>query len=127
MENIQGEELIFTSTKGRDVAADFTGGQVSSDGGLLLAREVDRRLGLVRDIARRLSDPRESGKVVHENETMLRQSVMAMIAGWEDLNDAATLRTDPVHQWPRAATVRWRVRRRCAGLKTGRTGRRRGR
>lgn len=78
--------------------ADFTGGQVSSDGGLLLAREVDRKLGLIRGVASRLSDERQSGKVVHEAETMLRQRVMGLIGGWEDLNDAQTLRHDPVHQ-----------------------------
>jgi hypothetical protein len=65
---------------------------------LLLVREVDRKLALIRRVARRLSDERQGGKVVHANETMLRQRVMGLIAGWEDLNDAQTLRTDPVHQ-----------------------------
>lgn len=94
----ESEQLSFSSIKGRQIGVDFEGGQVSSDGGLVLVREVDRKLGLVAEVARRLRDPREGGKVVHENETMLRQRVMGMIAGWEDLNDAATLRTDPVHQ-----------------------------
>ena len=98
MRKIQGKRLSFSSTKGRQVEADFTGGQVSSDGGLLLAREVDRKLDLIGRLARRLSDERQGGKVVHANETMLRQRVMGLIAGWEDLNDAQTLRTDPVHQ-----------------------------
>lgn len=98
MKKIQGKRWVFSSTKGRQVEADFTGGQVSSDGGLLLAREVDRKLGLIGRVARRLSDERQSGKVVHEAETMLRQRVMGLIAGWEDLNDAQTLRHDPVHQ-----------------------------
>ncbi len=98
MRKIQGKRLSFSSTKGRQVEADFTGGQVSSDGGLLLAREVDRKLDLIRRVAGRLSDERQGGKVVHANETMLRQRVMGLIAGWEDLNDAQTLRTDPVHQ-----------------------------
>src|SRR5579862_1195570 len=94
----ESEQLTFTSIKGRQVGAAFTGGQVSSDGGLLLMREVDRKLGLVAEIARRLTDARAGGKVRHQHETMLRQRVMALVAGWEDLNDAATLRTDPVHQ-----------------------------
>jgi len=98
MKKTQGKRLVFSSTKGRQVEADFTGGQVSSDGGLLLAREVDRKLGLIRGVASRLSDERQSGKVVHEAETMLRQRVMGLIGGWEDLNDAQTLRHDPVHQ-----------------------------
>jgi len=78
MEKSESEQLTFTSIKGREVRADFGGGEVSSDGGLLLMREVDRKLGLVAAIAARLGEPRESGKVQHENETMLRQRVMAL-------------------------------------------------
>ncbi len=98
MTKTEAGQLKFTSIKSCQVRADFNGGQLSSDGGLLLVREVDRKLGLVDAIADRLSDPRECGKVVHETRTMLRQRVMAMIAGWQDLNDAAVLRTDGVHQ-----------------------------
>lgn len=98
MQNIEDKGLGFTSIKGRKVEADFTGGHVSSDGGLLLAREVDRKLALIGRVAARLSDHRQSGKVRHENETMLRQRVMGLIAGWEDLNDAHELRHDIVHQ-----------------------------
>jgi hypothetical protein len=94
----QDEKLTFSSSIGRQVEADFTGGQVSSDGGLLLARQVDRKMELMRRVARRLEDERQSGKVVHGAEAMIRQRVMALIAGWEDLNDAQTLRHDPVHQ-----------------------------
>ena len=98
MGKAQEKKLAFTSAKGRLVEADFGGGQVSSDGGLLLAREVDRKLALIRGVARRLEEHRQRGKVVHGAETMIRQRVMALIAGWEDLNDAETLRHDPVHQ-----------------------------
>jgi len=61
-------------------------------------READHITGLVRSIARRLEDGRQEGKVQHEVETMLRQRAMGLVAGWEDLNDAAHLRADPVHQ-----------------------------
>ncbi len=71
---------------------------MSSDGGLLLVREADRRLGLIRSIARRLDDGRQEGKVRHSMATMLRQRVMGLCAGWEDLNDAEQLRDDTVHQ-----------------------------
>jgi len=90
--------IKFTRSKGRRVKADFTGGQISSDGGLLALREVDRRLGLCRAAARGLCDGRQAGKVEHRAEAMLRQRVYALAAGWEDLNDADTLRSDPVHQ-----------------------------
>ena len=79
------------------MSTDFAGGQVSSDGGRFLVREVDRRLGLIEAVAWRLTDPRTSGKVEHAVTTMLRQRVTGLVAGWEDLNDATSLRTDPVH------------------------------
>jgi hypothetical protein len=61
-------------------------------------REVDRRLGLIKSVASRISDKRQKGKVRHEVATLLRQRVMALCAGWEDLNDAEELMHDPVHQ-----------------------------
>jgi hypothetical protein len=92
------KKIGFSSAKGRKVEAAFDGGSVSTDGGLLLMREVDRKLGLIGRVSSELSDGRERGKVRHACETMLRQRVMSLIAGWEDLNDAQTLRHDPVHQ-----------------------------
>jgi hypothetical protein len=92
------KKICFTSSKRRKVEGRFDGGEVSSDGGLLLMREADRRLGLIKAVAGRLSDKRQQGKVRHEAATLLRQRVMALSAGWEDLNDAEELGQDPVHQ-----------------------------
>tara|TARA_R110002094_G_C4900805_1_gene210278 strand:- start:159 stop:1418 length:1260 start_codon:yes stop_codon:yes gene_type:complete len=80
------------------VEADFQGGEVSSDGGLLLLREVDRRMGLTRRASAVLADERQPGKVSHDATTLLRQRVFALGAGWEDLNDAPQLRCDSIHQ-----------------------------
>lgn len=85
-------------------------------------------MALIEAVARRVADPREGDKVVHESETTLRQRVIALVAGWEDLNDTANLRTDPVHEVAMERRTRpWRVRRHCAGSRTGRIGRRHGR
>ena len=78
--------------------ADFQGGEVSSDGGLLLLREVDRRLGLNQRVSAVLADNRQSGKVAHDAVTLFRQRIFALGAGWEDLNDAQNLRFDSIHQ-----------------------------
>ncbi len=66
---------------------DFKGGEVTSDAGLLLIREVDRQLGLTERAARQLVDKRQKGKVRHEVLGMLRQRVYGLVAGYEDLND----------------------------------------
>ena len=90
--------MTFSSCRRRRVRADFTGGSVSSHGGALLLREVDRRLGLTERVARRLGERRQRGKVRHEVVTMVRQRVHAVALGYEDLNDHDALREDPVVQ-----------------------------
>ena len=88
----------FSRVKGRRVQADFDGGDISTDGGLLLVEQVDRKLGLTSKVAKRLEDNRQAGKVRHESEAMLRQRVYGLSAGWEDLNDSAQLRDDSMHR-----------------------------
>src|SRR5580704_17530581 len=92
------KKIRFTSSKRRSGEGRFDGGEVSSDGGLILMREADRRLGLIKSVAARMGDKRQRGKVRHEAARLLRQRVMALCAGWEDLNDAEELAQDPVHQ-----------------------------
>jgi hypothetical protein len=92
------KELRFTSNKARRVIARFDAGDVSSDGGLLLVREADRRLGLTRAAADCLSDKRQSGKVRHSARKLLGQRVYGLVAGYEDLNDFEQLKTDPLWQ-----------------------------
>lgn len=88
----------FSRVNGRKIEVDFAGGEISSDGGLLLVKQVDRKLGLIEQVAERLDDERQVGKVRHESESMLRQRVYGLCAGWEDLNDSAQLRHDSIHQ-----------------------------
>jgi len=82
----------------RRVEADFNGGRLVSDGGLLLLREIDRRIGLTTALADCLSDPRDPSKIEHEQRTMLAQRLCAIAAGYEDGNDHLTLRHDPTLQ-----------------------------
>jgi len=84
--------------KGRKIEVAFDGGDVSSDGGALLLREVDRRLRLTADLARRLPDQRQRGRVVHDLAGMIRQRVFGLALGYEDLNDHDQLRRDPCFQ-----------------------------
>ena len=116
-------KLQLTRVKGRRVRVDFKGGEVTSDAGLLLIREVDRQLGLTERAARQLVDKRQKGKVRHEVLGMLRQRVYGLVAGYEDLNDFDTLRHDPLcANGNGGALKRWPARRLCVVLKTGRIG-----
>lgn len=81
-------------SKKRVVEVDFSGGNVTSEGGVVLLRETDRRLSLVERVARRLPDPRQRGSIEHTTLRMLRQRVYGIAAGYEDLNDHNDLRQD---------------------------------
>ena len=85
----------FPSCKRRKVEAHFGGGAVSSDGGVLLLRQADRRLGLTARVAAALGDERRAASCAHHVLGLLRQRVYALVLGYEDLNDHATLRADP--------------------------------
>jgi hypothetical protein len=78
------------------VEADFSGGHLSSDGGVLLLREMDRHLGLCDKLARCFSDTRNQSFVEHTLPVMIRQRVLGLALGYEDLNDHDRLRSDPL-------------------------------
>jgi len=94
MPNCNSEELAFPSFDRRKIAANFAGGDVSSDGGVMLLREADRRLGLVAALDGVLPDPRAQALIVHRQVDLLRQRIYGLALGYEDLNDHETLRHD---------------------------------
>jgi len=91
-------EVPFSKLGRREIDVRFDGGAVSSDGGLLLLREVEKRLGLLKAVANVLPDPRSPLLVRHKTEQLLRQRVFGLCQGYEDLNDHDTLRDDPAVQ-----------------------------
>ena len=78
------------------VRLEFLGSKISSDGGLLLYRELEDALGLFDKTVRFLRDTRKGKNGVHTLMALLRQSVFGRLAGYEDVNDAARLARDPV-------------------------------
>lgn len=94
MPNCTVEGLPFSKLGRREIEARFDGGEVSSDGGLLLLRQVERRLGLLKQVAPVLPDPRSPLLVRHTTEQMLRQRVFGLCQGYEDLNDHDQLKND---------------------------------
>jgi DDE family transposase len=82
--------------QGKAVVARFDGGRLSSEGGLLALREIERRLGLADRLAGCLKDPRTPEKVVHRLAEIIRFRMLMIAAGYEDGNDADTLRADPM-------------------------------
>ena len=81
---------------GRPIIARFDGGSLSSDGGLLALREVEERLGVARRLAACIDDPRAPERIRHGLAGMLRFRLLMIAAGYEDGNDADSLRHDPL-------------------------------
>lgn len=94
MTNCTQESFQFPACKRRRVEANFQGGDITSDGGVLLLGQVDHRLGLSKAVARALEDPRRQASCDHDALSLLRQRVYALALGYEDLNDHHTLRQD---------------------------------
>jgi len=92
--NSTPETIHFPACRKRRVEARFDGGDVTSNGGVVLLRQVDRMLDLTARVARGLSDGRQRGKVRHRLVDMVRQRVFGIALGYEDLNDHAGLRHD---------------------------------
>ena len=91
---------------------DFQGSHVTSDGGLILVRELDERLGFGELIDEHVSDSRQGTNKQFTLADLLRQSVYSRLAGYEDLNDAARVSIDPTFRligsqkiWDRGAAL----------------------
>jgi len=90
--------LHFTSLGRQKIQADFNGGRLTSDTGMLLLRETDRQINLIKALAACLPDPRHPSLIKYSQEEMLRQRIYSIALGYEDLNDHDALRKDPALQ-----------------------------
>jgi hypothetical protein len=106
----ESEPFQFTFNGFLKVA--FQGSRVTSDAGLILVRELDDRLGLEAIIAEHLSDSRHGLNTQFRVPHLLRQSIYSRLVGYEDLNDAGRLSTDPTfrligsrQRWDRSAAL----------------------
>jgi hypothetical protein len=80
----------------RDIVARFDGGNITSDGGALLLREVELRTGIVKQFAACFQDHRDPALIEHSVEHLVAQRVFGLALGYEDLNDHDQLRADPL-------------------------------
>ena len=90
------EVFSFASHFSRRIEASFTAGQVSTDGGALLLRQADRKIGLLKRVASCFTDLRSPLLVQHQLGEMLSQRIYGLALGYEDLNDHEQLRRDPL-------------------------------
>ena len=88
----------FPSVKRRKVEANFEGGEITSDAGVVLLAQVDKRIRLSQQVSKCLSDNRRSASCEFSLEELLKQRIYALALGYEDLNDHQQLRHDLVFQ-----------------------------
>lgn len=94
MPNCTQDSFDFPPLKRRQVEANFQGGDITSDGGVLLLRQVDTQLGLSKAVASALDDPRRQASCAHDGMSLLKQRIYGLALGYEDLNDHQQLRED---------------------------------
>ena len=90
--------IQISQLKRRKIEVEFKGGDITSDGGVLLLSQVDKNIGLTQSAAQCFNDPRNPTKITHSLLTMVRQRVYGIGLAYEDLNDHNTLRNDPAFQ-----------------------------
>jgi hypothetical protein len=98
MTECNAQAIHFARVGRRRIVADFKGGRLTSDAGVLLLREVDRQIGLIDAIDDCLPDPRDLRYISHNQREMIAQRIFSIALGYEDLNDQQTLRDDPALQ-----------------------------
>ena len=96
MNENKNQTMLFKAFSGKKIEVDFKGGNTSSDAGLLLLRESEKRIGLFQKISDIIPDQRHTGYVRHEIRKLLSQRVLQIAAGYEDANDSDFLRHDPI-------------------------------
>lgn len=90
-----GFAFTFPAIRGRKITAAFDGGRLTSDGGVLLLAQAERRLGIADRLAACIADPRDQGRVIHRVTDILRARMLAISCGYEDADDLDALRHDP--------------------------------
>lgn len=92
------QPVLFPALVSKPASVVFDQPQMTSDGGALLLKAVDEKLGLSSRLAGALVDPREPGKVRHSLCDMLRQRIFGICCGYGDTNDVARIGADPMHK-----------------------------
>jgi len=83
----KSEKLVFQACGTRNVIAEFNGGTITSDGGLLLLKQVEAKRKIIKQFAACFTDHRDPDKIEHDVEDLVAQRVYGLALGYEDLND----------------------------------------
>ena len=85
----------FPAVCAKKVTAAFDGGRLTSNGGVLLLAQAERRMGIAAALAGCIADRRDQSRVIHDVDDILRARMLAIACGYEDADDLDALRHDP--------------------------------
>ena len=95
MEQNKQYSFQFASISGKKVTADFSGGDVTSDAGVLVMKETANKIGIIERLVQAIHDERHQSYVKHESTELFTQRILQIVCGYEDANDSNDLRIDP--------------------------------
>src|SRR5262245_47477776 len=87
--------FAFPAVASKKITAAFDGGRITSDGGVMVLAQAERRLAIAEKLAAVIADPRDPLRLVHRLPQILRARILAIACGYEDANDFDRLRFDP--------------------------------
>ncbi|MBL1168818.1 MAG: IS1380 family transposase, partial [Candidatus Brocadia sp. AMX1] len=90
------DAIEYQGLSGRKVISQFNGGQITTDAGGLLLRELEQARGFMKEFSKCFTDYRDQGAIEHTVEELLSQRIYGIALGYEDLNDHDQLRIDPL-------------------------------
>lgn len=96
MNKYNTKPLNIASVSNKKVEIDFNGGEISSDTGILLLKEIENKFGFIKSMSKCIPDNRHRSYVEHPIYDLLSQRIFQICAGYEDANDSNTLRKDPI-------------------------------
>ena len=82
----------------KEVSVDFSAEEISSDGSIVLLEKIERQNKLINHFSKFIPDNRQSQRTIHSIDKLLKQRVFMLMAGYEDANDVAHLKNDPLYQ-----------------------------
>jgi len=88
--------ILLPKIQDKSVVLDFNGGLISSDSGVLLLKEIEEQIGLIKAIEKVIPESRDTRYVKHAIHDLLMQRVAQIACGYEDANDCNDLRNDPI-------------------------------
>jgi hypothetical protein len=90
------QSVLFQDLARKPLTVRFEDERTSSDGGAILLKAADRRMGMIAAMAESFADQRDGARVKHDIEELLSQRIFGLACGYEDGNDAASIASDPV-------------------------------